>query len=960
MTARVARWTASLALVSVCLAVPGSAGAHWCDDNWGSAYNLVVKPETDTITVPGSINVYVQNNIGEALPNFSMNASGPSGCTINVGAATAAKPGYLLPGEKLRHTLTFSGSNCGTNISGVVFTINFGEGVQDSIYGRPTQGEDVVIRRVAGDTLPATKTGINTGNFQARHLQRAARADYGSATERQSGLDGLLSLYCAGRRSWDGSGNAYTSGACESATYVPTACPTRSVGTSASKYDYQQLWAAQELGARRSVLDANRLTALRARLKCGYSYALGTTADPFTSGNIDSIATFRDLALFVLGYLGNETGARDFLLNVVARGPTTEDQTVAKAALLVQGDATYHDDVVAGAASSNFHVSAACAAALGITDGDDTVVRTQLFPKADFIEPDTSDAGKGYFAAQLLALVAWHRRGYQPDAGDTGDVSFYGAVAPDTTDPASPGGVTCTATAGGTIRVQWNQVTRDVNNGNENVTEYRVYSGNSARTAGCTDPGCATDYDHYDAVNGSTFRRDFTSLDGQQTYYFAVIARDAAGNLSQYSSEVSCTPIYAPTAVISCTPTSGDAPLAVSCNSSGSSDANGASDIASRTFSLDGQTPQAGATVDYNFDVAANHVVLLRVTDQGGLFDTDQVTITVTAAGNTAPTAVAGATPTTGQAPLQVAFSSAGSTDPDTGQPLSYSWSFQDGNTSTEQNPTHTFDTAGSYDVLLTVTDDAPTPASGYAIVTIDVLGNSPPDVSAASADPLFGPVPLTVHFDASGVVDPDGNNVSVEWDFGDGSAVSSETAVDHVYASEGVVTARLTATDDYSQPASATRSFVINVGGTGPVLNQAPDCTAATVTPSQGPLPLTLTLDATGCTDAEGNGMTFLWRIPTSMTTDDTVDTATAEYTVTDDNFLQDGELTIQLQVQDDAAQPMSTSREFVVTIGAGGGGGRWTSCICSAGGGASRAPLGLFALLSAAVAFGLGRRRR
>jgi PKD repeat protein len=45
------------------------------------------------------------------------------------------------------------------------------------------------------------------------------------------------------------------------------------------------------------------------------------------------------------------------------------------------------------------------------------------------------------------------------------------------------------------------------------------------------------------------------------------------------------------------------------------------------------------------------------------------------------------------------------STDSD-GSIVAWSWDFGDGNTSTEQNPSHTYATEGSYDVSLTVTDD--------------------------------------------------------------------------------------------------------------------------------------------------------------------------------------------------------------------------------------------------------------
>ena len=58
------------------------------------------------------------------------------------------------------------------------------------------------------------------------------------------------------------------------------------------------------------------------------------------------------------------------------------------------------------------------------------------------------------------------------------------------------------------------------------------------------------------------------------------------------------------------------------------------------------------------------------------------------------------ANPTSGPAPLNVSFSSSGSSDPE-GQPLTYSWNFGDGATSTAANPSHTYTTPGTYQVAL-------------------------------------------------------------------------------------------------------------------------------------------------------------------------------------------------------------------------------------------------------------------
>ncbi|GAA5145601.1 hypothetical protein GCM10023340_15200 [Nocardioides marinquilinus] len=97
--------------------------------------------------------------------------------------------------------------------------------------------------------------------------------------------------------------------------------------------------------------------------------------------------------------------------------------------------------------------------------------------------------------------------------------------------------------------------------------------------------------------------------------------------------------------------------------------------------------------------------------------------------GQRSPTAVARATPNSGQAPLSVSFSSAGSSDPDEGDSIaSYSWDFDgDGDEDSNQaNPTYVYTTNGEYDARLTVTDS--TGRTGSATVVV-VVGNTRPEV---------------------------------------------------------------------------------------------------------------------------------------------------------------------------------------------------------------------------------------
>jgi PKD repeat protein len=85
---------------------------------------------------------------------------------------------------------------------------------------------------------------------------------------------------------------------------------------------------------------------------------------------------------------------------------------------------------------------------------------------------------------------------------------------------------------------------------------------------------------------------------------------------------------------------------------------------------------------------------------------------------NMPPTAVIGASPTSGTAALSVAFSGAGSTDPD-GTITSYAWTFGDGQTSTSESPSHTYTVVGTYAVALIVTDNGG--KTGTATTTITV-----------------------------------------------------------------------------------------------------------------------------------------------------------------------------------------------------------------------------------------------
>ena len=102
----------------------------------------------------------------------------------------------------------------------------------------------------------------------------------------------------------------------------------------------------------------------------------------------------------------------------------------------------------------------------------------------------------------------------------------------------------------------------------------------------------------------------------------------------------------------------------------------------------------------YTYTVAGTYSVNLTVANAAGSdaeVKAAYITVTGSGSGGEAPVADFTATPTSGDAPLNVQF-----TDLSTGSPTSWSWDFGDGTTATEQNPSHIYTSAGNYTVNLT------------------------------------------------------------------------------------------------------------------------------------------------------------------------------------------------------------------------------------------------------------------
>lgn len=100
--------------------------------------------------------------------------------------------------------------------------------------------------------------------------------------------------------------------------------------------------------------------------------------------------------------------------------------------------------------------------------------------------------------------------------------------------------------------------------------------------------------------------------------------------------------------------------------------------------------------------------------------------------------------------------------------------------------------------------------------ITYSGTTNRPPTAIAA-AQPVFGPAPLLVRFDASASSDPDGDALTYTWDFGDGTAPATGSKPSHTYQSEGVYTATLQVEDSEGLRSEAV-GVRIDVGNSPPV----------------------------------------------------------------------------------------------------------------------------------------------
>ena len=200
--------------------------------------------------------------------------------------------------------------------------------------------------------------------------------------------------------------------------------------------------------------------------------------------------------------------------------------------------------------------------------------------------------------------------------------------------------------------------------------------------------------------------------------------------------------------------------------------------------------------------------------------------------------------------------------------PFTYLWDFGDGQTSSDQNPGHIYNTFGAYNVSFTVVDGGSSCSQTSTKTSFVNIYSLTTDFSAT---PTSGCPPLGVNFTANLVQTPSGTlaGQTISWDFGTGNAAdnlsgnSGQGSIKNpyfLYQTAGTYTVTLQATGPVAScDRTVTKTGLISVKG-------KPTNLTASGTPRfncQAPHPVTFTGSAT-------NAVTYLWKFGDGGTSTD------------------------------------------------------------------------------------------
>ena len=278
----------------------------------------------------------------------------------------------------------------------------------------------------------------------------------------------------------------------------------------------------------------------------------------------------------------------------------------------------------------------------------------------------------------------------------------------------------------------------------------------------------------------------------------------------------------------------------------------------------------------YTYAAGGNYTVVLSATNSCGTVTSVQLIDLLIP-----PTAGFNASSTDGCTPFTVQFS-----DTSLGSVTSWLWTFEGGTpaSSTEQNPSVTYNNAGIFDVSLVVTNAAGESSS----VQNDYITVGSLPAAAFSFDYTLGET--VVNFSNTST-----NADSYNWDFGNGE-MSTAISPSHNFGTDGTYTVTLTATNGCGSVTTTETITIITI----PI----PDFSAAE---QVGCVPFTVTFNDESTTNATNWDWSFEGGVPANSTEQNP--------TVTYNSV---GTFAVQLEVSNAAGAQATTVQDFITVQGA------------------------------------------
>lgn len=262
--------------------------------------------------------------------------------------------------------------------------------------------------------------------------------------------------------------------------------------------------------------------------------------------------------------------------------------------------------------------------------------------------------------------------------------------------------------------------------------------------------------------------------------------------------------------------------------------------------------------------------------------------------GNRAPTAKFSVDPLIGVTATVFTFDADGSSDED-GSVTGYTWDFGDNQSAGGKKVTHKFNSAGKFNVKLTVTDND----QGQTLASrdLEVKGGKLP-IARFNVSPGEGDTQTMFRFDGGSSTDPDGRIVSWEWFFGDGGRDKGKIS-EHRFRSAGPISVRLVVTDNDQLENDIEKK--VKIRGTPPIAS-------FTVTPEKGNVTDNFRFDASSSNDPSGHIVSYAWNFG---------DGSTGSGVIVNHTFPRPATYSIKLTVTDNDGTIASVNRSFRVYEG-------------------------------------------